>query len=446
MDERERRMALIRGGSSDLARWSDVRNLEVAWEPRAVAAAAFVPAGSRVLDVGCGSMHLERSLPFGCTYQPCDIVARDARTLVVDLNAGPLPDAALKACDVVVMLGVWEYLFDIDALMAQLALAGKAVVCSYCDTGLTQDVEQRRALGWVNDLSVDDFRRAAHVHGYEVAAFETLDGVQRLFRLEPRSNPNFVPRRVHVLAYNNLGNFGDRLGYHLINEVLPATATVTWGRLRPFDPVPADVDLLVVGIGNSLYGELVDAPLLDSVAKAKASIGIFGTQYRDAMPTQMFERLISGLTHWYARYEEDVLLYGRGRENVSRLGDWLINMFPMTVPTLDQPLRIGSEALTEPQLDRMIQHIQLHKRVFSSRLHTLLCALTSAEQVAYAEQREMDGLMVSGKFRSLLNDVFSRSYPERVFWGVDRSRVALYKQAVRARTDAMRAHIASLLS
>ena len=54
--------------------------------------------------------------------------------------------------------------------------------------------------------------------------------------------------------------------------------------------------------------------------------------------------------------------------------------------------------------------------------------------------------MVSGKFRSLLNDVFSRSYPERVFWGVDRSRVALYKQAVRTRTDAMRAHIASLLS
>jgi hypothetical protein len=446
MDERERRMASIKAGQSDVARWSDARNLETAWEPRAVAAGAFVPVGARVLDVGCGSMHLERSLPFGCTYQPCDIVARDARTLVVDLNAGQLPDAALKACDVVVMLGVWEYLFDIDALMAQLARAGKTVVCSYCDTGLTHDVAQRRALGWVNDLSVDDFRHAAEAQGYEISAFETLDGVQRLFRLEPRLLGAVRPCRVHVIAYNNLGNFGDRLGYHLVNEILPPAATVTWGHLRPFDPVPAEIDLLVVGIGNSLYGDLVDAQLVESVAKARAAIGIFGTQYRDAMPTQMFDRLVSSLTHWYARYEEDVLLYGRGRENVSHLGDWLINMFPMAVPTRDQPLRIGAEALTEPHLDRMIQHIQLHKRVFSSRLHPLLCALTSAEQVAYAEQREMDGLTVSGKFRSLLNDVFSRSYPERVFWGVDRMRVALYKQAVRERTDAMRAHIASLLS
>ena len=61
----------------------------------------------------------------------------------------------------------------------------------------------------------------------------------------------------------------------------------------------------------------------------------------------------------------------------------------------------------------------------------LLCALTAAELVAYTEQPspQMPGV-VSGKFRSLLIDIFGRSYPEKRFFMVDRDAVARYKARV----------------
>jgi hypothetical protein len=116
------------------------------------------------------------------------------------------------------------------------------------------------------------------------------------------------------------------------------------------------------------------------------------------------------------------------------------------VPSIDQPLRIGPQVLNELPIDRTIQHIQRYKRTFSERLHPLLCALTAAEQVAYLEQREMDGKTVSGKFRSMLVDIFGHTYAENMFWKVDRDAVAAYKAKVRANTDAMRADIAKLLT
>jgi hypothetical protein len=142
-----------------------------------------------------------------------------------------------------------------------------------------------------------------------------------------------------------------------------------------------------------------------------------------------------------------VQIYGQGRSNVSHLGDWLINAFPMAAATEDRPLTVGRDILNDVPLDRTIQNIQRHKRVFSERLHPLLCALTSAELVAYREQREMKASSVaSGKFRSMLFDVFDRTYPENTMWKVERARVVAYKEKVRRNTEALRAHLATLLS
>jgi hypothetical protein len=132
---------------------------------------------------------------------------------------------------------------------------------------------------------------------------------------------------------------------------------------------------------------------------------------------------------------------------VSHLGDWLINAFPLTLPSIAQQLHIGGGILRDLPMDRTIQHIQRHARVFSERLHPLLCALTSAAEVAYVEQRESaDKSLASGKFRSMLIDVFGHTYPENIMWKVDRARVAAYKAKVRRNTDALRARVASLLA
>lgn len=447
MDETQRRKQTIEARETDVARWSDPKQLEPTWEARAVAAADLIPAGTRVLDVGCGAMALERHLPFGCAYLPSDVVARDERTIVVDLNTQGVPAAAVAGADLVAMLGVWEYLYKPDDVFAKLARAGKPILCSYCDVTLASYLD-RRAHGWVNDFSLDEFLRIAHAHGYRASLTKQVDAFQYLIRLDlPGDATPQRRKRVHVISYNNVGNFGDRLGYHLLNDVLPPHAELTWGTLRPFSLVPADLDLLVVGIGNSLFGDLLDDRLLAAVAGAKASIGIFGTQYRAQLPAERLGRLLDRLTHWYARYEEDVLLYGRGRANASHLGDWLINAFPLAVPFVDQSLHIGGGILKDLPMDRTIQHIQRHKRVFSERLHPLLCALTSAEEVAYIEQRESnDRNLASGKFRSMLIDIFGETYPERIAWKVDRDRVATYKARVRRNTDAMRARLAALLA
>jgi hypothetical protein len=448
MDESERRKQTIEAGQTDLTRWSDPKQLEPAWEARAVMAADFIAAGTRILDIGCGAMKLERHLPFGAKYQPCDVVARDDRTIVVDLNTQDLPVDAVKAADLVTMLGVWEYIYKPDALFQAFAATGKPILCSYCDVSLTSNIDRRRVLGWVNDFTLDQFLNLARASGYQASLVKQVDALQYLIRFD-HAAPAAAPKRkrVHVISYNNVGNFGDRLGYHLLNDVLPPHAELTWGTLRPWTPVPAGIDLLVVGIGNSLFGDLIDDQLQAAVTGAKASIGIFGTQYRTRLPADRLSRLIDALTHWYARYEEDFLLYGRGRTNVSHLGDWLINAFPLAVPSIDQPLQIGGGILRDLPMDRTIQHIQRHSRVYSERLHPLLCALTSASQVAYVEQREMDDrTFASGKFRSMLLDIFGQTFPETLYWKVDRDRVAAYKAKVRANADAMRVRLAELLA
>ena len=253
-------------------------------------------------------------------------------------------------------------------------------------------------------------------------------------------------KKVAILSYYNAGNFGDRLGYHLINDILPAHAEVTNLTFRPWT-LPAEdekYDLLIIGIGNSVFGPMFNQSLLSLVEKSEAALGVFGTQYHDSIPRPMLDSLVSRLDHWYTRYEDDVMRYGRGLVNVSHLGDWLIQAFPMVRSILPERLTVGEEIMQELPLDRTIQNIQRYKTVFSTRLHPLLCALTSADVVGYREQREVKGL-VSGKFRSMLVDVFGRAYPEEEMWPVDRSQVLAYKSAVEGRALDLRARIHSIL-
>ncbi len=166
VDEATRRRTVLAAGHTDMARWSNSASLDSAWNARAVLAAKLIPAGSRVLDLGCGAMELERHLPPTCTYRPADVVARDPRTRIVDLNAGTPAEELFASIDVVVMLGVWEYLYRPDETFVALARAGVTTVCSYCVTDITGDVYERRRSGWVNDLSTAEFLALAASHGY----------------------------------------------------------------------------------------------------------------------------------------------------------------------------------------------------------------------------------------------------------------------------------------
>jgi hypothetical protein len=205
-------------------------------------------------------------------------------------------------------------------------------------------------------------------------------------------------------------------------------------------------DLVVLGTGNSLLQPLTSDALLKVAERGKAAIGIFGTQYRELLPRPVIDRLLDRLDVWYARSQDDVLMYGRGRTNVVHLGDWLIEQFPLVRATAGEPLEIGGE-MGELALDRAIQTIQTHRQVYSSRLAPFLCALTAADYAAYAEApvATMPD-MRSGTFRSLLIDVFGRSYPEKQFFMVDRDAVARYKARVHRNVAELRLRVEMALA
>jgi hypothetical protein len=155
---------LIHERSTDTARWAQVENLATQWDARAAMAAEWIPAGSRVLDVGAGAMTLGSLLEPGCTYQPADVVERRPGCFVVDMNRREFPPGTY---DYVTFLGVLEYIHDIEWALQSAARAAPRMVVTYC-TDIGADPALRRGMGWVNDLPATAFAAALERSGWDV--------------------------------------------------------------------------------------------------------------------------------------------------------------------------------------------------------------------------------------------------------------------------------------
>jgi hypothetical protein len=399
-------------------------------DPRAELAAQFIPAGARVLDLSGGAKTLERYLPNGCS---CRGVERGKRkgAVVCDIANGDFPTQAAAQSDIIVMLGALEQIADIESFFTHLRFCKLDVILSYCATDLSKG-RDRAALGFANHLSFYDLTLLFDRYGFRIECTAPIDDMQMLMRLTPTERLMPVaPCSVAVVSDSDAGDFGGRLGLSMINALLPGEAEVHHLTFRTLHEARDKYDLVVLGTGNSLFQPLIGDAVLDIVGRGKAAIGIFGTQYRELIPRVGLDRLLDRLDTWFARTEDDVLMYGRGRSNVVHLGDWLIDQFPIVRASEDEPLQIGGEIGKDLALDRAIQLIQRHKQVYSAQPQPLLCALTAAELVAYADEpaQQMPGV-ASGHFRSMLIDIFGRSYPEKKFFMVDRDAVARYKARV----------------
>ncbi|MDF2577012.1 MAG: Methyltransferase FkbM family [Chlamydiales bacterium] len=345
-----RRLRTIQETKTDIERWANPKQLEAAWNVRTGPASSYILSGSIVLDLGCGAMALEKALPYGCTYIPCDVVARDHRTHVCNFNEGEFPKVKT---DIITILGVLEYIYDPLAFFTSLHRYNCPIVISYHPAEMSQRTN-RSALGWVNSLSRTEFLLIAQKAGFTLHSERPLDAMQFLYKFIPVAKPIVKTKKVLVLSYNNVGNFGDRLGYHLVNQILPAHAITTFANFKPWNIPQEDFDLVILGIGNSIFGNMYTDQLLKLLEKTPASIGIFGTQYREMMPLERLQTALDRLTFWYARYQEDIQLYGRNRNNVRHLGDWLINAFPIGNGYKEEVLHIGDKIWKELPLDRTI--------------------------------------------------------------------------------------------
>jgi hypothetical protein len=113
-------------------------------------------------------MVLKKFLPESCSYTPSDIVDRGEGTIVSDLNAQHLPD--FPPHDVAVLSGVIEYVNNVPRLIAQLAGTVRVILVSYVLRESLPNRVERRAHGWVNDFSADEFEKLFMHYGYTVEA------------------------------------------------------------------------------------------------------------------------------------------------------------------------------------------------------------------------------------------------------------------------------------
>jgi hypothetical protein len=249
---------------------------------------------------------------------------------------------------------------------------------------------------------------------------------------------------VAVIA-DDAPDFAGRLGLSMVSSLLPGEADIHHLTLGTLAAARASYDLVIVGAGGSLFPPLLGDAFFGVLARAKATVGIFGTRARELVPRAAVDRLLDRLDTWFAPYQDDVLMFGRDRHNVVHVGDWLIDRFPLARSSDDEPLVVSGEPAEEFALDRAIATIQRHRQVYSTVPAALLCALTSAELAAYADPSTAGPNLAAGQFRGMLTDIFGRTYPQQSFFLVDRDAVVRYKARVHANVLKIGARLGSTL-
>ncbi|MBV9558452.1 MAG: hypothetical protein JO254_15390 [Pseudolabrys sp.] len=380
-------------------------------DPRAALAARFIPAGARVLEIAGSS--LRPHMPFGAVHR-----------------AGQI-ETPYKA-DLVARLDPFETQSEAENALGLLASRGVPLLI-----GADTDLDDNSIRG-TDEFTFLDLVRTIDSAGLRIQSTATLNDSLMILRLTPTRNAAAV-RPCSVALISGGLTFAERLGAQMIQSLLPGEADVHHIHLGDLAAARGVYDLVVLGVGQGLFNSLFDEKVLAIVKSAPSAIGIFGTQQRDLIPRKPFERLLDQLDTWYARHEEDVLLYGRERNNVVHLGDWIMTQFPLGQARDQELLTIGEEAVRDLPLDRAIQAIQRHRAVFSHAPAPFLCALTTADTVAYGAEENAD------EFRGLLTDIFGCSYPEREFFQVEREAVMRYRARVHRNVAEMRSKIASLL-
>jgi hypothetical protein len=149
-------------GRTDIGRWRDTETFDD-WKERTRLISKLVPEGTCVIEFGVGKRQLEAEIDKKCSYIPSDIVDRGPNTLVIDLNARPLPDLRTLNLDVAVFAGVLEYICDLNSLVFWLSQQAMMCVVSYqCSQtrphslARFREAIRRTGAGWVNTLTEEE--------------------------------------------------------------------------------------------------------------------------------------------------------------------------------------------------------------------------------------------------------------------------------------------------
>lgn len=150
------------------------------WSLRAKRAAQLIGSQASVVDLGCGMMTLEGFLNPTALYIPVDVVRRDERTLLVDLNKEDLPDFA---ADCLVGLGLLEYIFDVPKLLKRISTRYDTVLLSYSSVDNCPNRDERAGHAWLNHFSIAEMESMFLANGFRIHECVQHDALQTMWKL-----------------------------------------------------------------------------------------------------------------------------------------------------------------------------------------------------------------------------------------------------------------------
>ena len=129
-----------------------------------------------LIDIGAGTMELFRKIPIAVKYTPLDIVRFSKNTVIADLNQNQFP---IGRWDMATLLGVLEYIHDVDRLFERLrSSSGRLYIVYHCvPVGVSRDHEDRRASGYVNDHSEKELVAKLISASWEITERKNIDGL-----------------------------------------------------------------------------------------------------------------------------------------------------------------------------------------------------------------------------------------------------------------------------
>lgn len=175
--------------NSNSDKWGNSSSYKPNWIQRAKIAAAFIPNGVKVFEVGSGIGDFAKLISSRVNYQGSDLEPLNKNFLKLNLDTDEIP---VQLVDFFVFLGVFEYLKNPQNAALKICQVTDNIVCSYCCKTDAFDHSKsnnsRRKDGWSTDFSKSEFLSHFQAQGFylitEKLFNSTLDYNQYVFYLK----------------------------------------------------------------------------------------------------------------------------------------------------------------------------------------------------------------------------------------------------------------------
>lgn len=153
---------------TDFKRWKKNEELLPDWDERTLILGSFINPNAKIIEFGAGNLVLKTFLNNYKSYTPSDIVARFEDILVCDLNL-KIP-FELSNYDTAVFSGVFEYVYNIEEVFAQMSSTIKQIVLSYSCADVVKLSRDKN--GWLSDYKKSELEAIFKKYNYKIENYQ----------------------------------------------------------------------------------------------------------------------------------------------------------------------------------------------------------------------------------------------------------------------------------